>query len=96
MIKVAMPAYGRKRFNDHLEFNDHLDFDRIAKAALLHAAELVPAWLPDRKRHGREWVALNPTRADGQTPTTGWNAPRGCDAHRARPNLIERHNPEEK
>jgi hypothetical protein len=41
-------------------------FKRIAEAALLYADTLVPRWLPDGKRAGREWVAINPTRADGR------------------------------
>jgi hypothetical protein len=41
-------------------------FKRIAEAALLYADTLVPRWLPNGKREGSEWVALNPTRADGR------------------------------
>jgi putative DNA primase/helicase len=41
-----------------------LNFPRIAEVALNRAECLVPAWLPHGKRHGHEWVALNPTRAD--------------------------------
>ena len=40
-------------------------FRRISTEALLYADTLVPRWLPDGKREGSEWVALNPTRADG-------------------------------
>ena len=39
-------------------------FARIADAALGHAEVLVRRWLPDGRREGAEWVALNPTRAD--------------------------------
>lgn len=38
--------------------------DFAALAAALDPARLVPAWLPDGRRNGREWVARNPTRAD--------------------------------
>jgi hypothetical protein len=39
-------------------------FARITDAALAHADVLVRRWLPDGRREGAEWVALNPTRAD--------------------------------
>lgn len=40
------------------------DFRRIADAALARADSLVPRWLPDGRRSGSEWSAINPTRAD--------------------------------
>jgi hypothetical protein len=39
-------------------------FHRIADAALCHADTLTRRWLPDGRREGAEWVAINPTRAD--------------------------------
>jgi hypothetical protein len=39
-------------------------FARIADAALGHADRLTRRWLPDGRREGAEWVAINPTRAD--------------------------------
>jgi hypothetical protein len=39
-------------------------FARIAGAALDHAESLVRRWLPNGRREGAEWVALNPTRDD--------------------------------
>jgi hypothetical protein len=39
-------------------------FARIAADALGHADLLVRRWLPDGRREGAEWVAINPTRAD--------------------------------
>jgi predicted P-loop ATPase len=42
------------------EFN----FKRIAEAARNGAESLIKSWLPDGKREGREWSALNPTRSD--------------------------------
>jgi hypothetical protein len=36
----------------------------IAKAALANAGRIVPALLPHGRREGREWIALNPRRAD--------------------------------
>ena len=44
-----------------------LDFKSIAAAALSSADSLVPLWLPDGKRSGHEWSALNPTRGDGKS-----------------------------
>lgn len=41
---------------------NRLDFDAINST--LDAETLVPQWLPDGKRVGREWVARNPTRHD--------------------------------
>jgi hypothetical protein len=41
-------------------------FKRIADAALSYSDTLVRRWLPDGKREGAEWVAINPTRADGR------------------------------
>jgi hypothetical protein len=39
-------------------------FRRIAAAALAHIETIVPRWLPEGRRIGREWVARNPTRED--------------------------------
>ena len=39
-------------------------FARVAAAALGHADVLARRWLPDGRREGAEWVAINPTRAD--------------------------------
>lgn len=41
-------------------------FKRISDSALLYSDTLVRRWLPDGKREGAEWVAINPTRADGR------------------------------
>lgn len=41
-----------------------IDFEGIAAAALAQAESLVREWLPDGKREGAEWTALNPTRND--------------------------------
>jgi len=39
-------------------------FESVANACLARAENLVAAWLPEGRREGQEWVALNPTRAD--------------------------------
>jgi hypothetical protein len=41
-------------------------FARIAAAALDHAHVLVRRWLPEGRREGVEWIALNPKRADSR------------------------------
>ena len=41
-------------------------FKRIADKARLYADALVRRWLPDGRREGAEWVAINPTRSDGR------------------------------
>src|SRR6185295_3060558 len=41
-------------------------FHQVRAGALALAEELVPRWLPRGRRMGSEWVALNPTRADGR------------------------------
>jgi hypothetical protein len=41
-----------------------ISFRRVADAALAHADVLVRRWLPDGRREGTEWVAINPTRND--------------------------------
>lgn len=41
-----------------------VDFGRINRAALAQAAALVPAFLPEGRREGQEWVARNPHRRD--------------------------------
>lgn len=41
-----------------------LDFAAINRAGLAHLPGLLERWLPDGRRQGNEWVALNPTRKD--------------------------------
>jgi hypothetical protein len=41
-----------------------IDFTEIATVVLAHDNVLVPAWIPDGRRQGREWIARNPKRAD--------------------------------
>jgi hypothetical protein len=42
-----------------------VDFAFIRNLAFRQCTTLVMAWLPDGRREGDEWVALNPTRPDG-------------------------------
>lgn len=41
-----------------------IDFKRINAAALPMLPALTARWLPDGRRRGDEWVALNPRRDD--------------------------------
>jgi hypothetical protein len=41
-------------------------FRRISETALRSADTIVLRWLPDGRREGREWVAINPTRSDAK------------------------------
>ena len=41
-----------------------IDFDRVRAATLGHAETIVRELLPDGRREGSEWVALNPRRGD--------------------------------
>src|SRR6476646_6129803 len=41
-----------------------VDFSATNQAALGYLPNLVQTWLPQGRRCGNEWVALNPTRAD--------------------------------
>ena len=41
-----------------------VSFEVIADTCLARAEHLVAEWLPEGRREGQEWVALNPTRAD--------------------------------
>jgi hypothetical protein len=41
-----------------------IDFDRVNAAALRNADAVVRGLLPDGRRDGAEWVALNPLRND--------------------------------
>ncbi len=39
-------------------------YDDVRRATCMRLGELVPSILPQGKRIGKEWVALNPTRSD--------------------------------
>ena len=44
--------------------NRRLDFEGINRTALSVLPGLLQRWLPDGKRHGREYFARNPNRSD--------------------------------
>ncbi len=44
--------------------DNNIDFARIATVAVQHSDHIVSRWLPQGRRCGDEWVALNPKRMD--------------------------------
>jgi len=58
--------------------NRRIAFKRIGEEALPYADTLVQRWLPNGKREGAEWVAINPTRADGRRGSFKVNLRTGC------------------
>ncbi len=48
----------------HTERLSRLDFGAINRAGLTSLPALLRRWLPDGRLKGREYTALNPTRAD--------------------------------
>ncbi len=55
-----------------------IDFKGLAASALARAEQLVAEWLPDGERHGPEWKALNPNRADGRKGSFSVNLTSGA------------------
>ena len=54
------------RLSETLGYDEKIDFARINEAALRVLPALLGRWLPDGKREGCEWSALNPTRDDSR------------------------------
>lgn len=48
----------------HGRLHRRINFAAVNAAALPQLPELVRRWLPEGRRVGGEWVALNPTRSD--------------------------------
>src|SRR5512144_217759 len=44
--------------------SSRVSFEALANTCLARAERLVAQWLPEGRREGQEWVALNPTRVD--------------------------------
>lgn len=42
----------------------HIKFAAVNAVCLPQLPNLLAQWLPDGRLYGREWIALNPTRAD--------------------------------
>ena len=53
------------------------DIQRIAAAALASAESVLGKWLPNGKRSGAEYIALNPTRSDGSPGSFSVNTTTG-------------------
>ena len=47
-----------------MKFRSKIDFDAINRAALNRLPDLCAHWLPDGRRRGHEYIALNPRRLD--------------------------------
>lgn len=60
----AAPVRTANRNKQSDNNNNHLNFKKINRAALPVFPALLMRWLPDGKKIGYEWVALNPRRAD--------------------------------
>jgi hypothetical protein len=58
-----------------------VDFAAVNQAALNHFPTLVQTWLPNGRRRGHEWIALNPTRPDKRAGSFSVNLKTGrwCD-----------------
>jgi DNA primase len=54
-----------------------IDFIAINAVALRALPVILPRWLPDGRRQGREFVAKNPTRADGSPGSFSINVATG-------------------
>lgn len=57
---------------------EEIQFKLLAEAALARVESLLAQWLPDGKRVGHEWKALNPTRADGRPGSFSINMATGA------------------
>ncbi len=55
-----------------------LDFTAVARAAVAQARALVPAWLPEGRQHGSEYVTRNPTRSDAAAGSFSINTATGA------------------
>lgn len=57
---------------------NRVDIKSVAARALQSADSLVREWLPDGRREGHEWKALNPTRSDSSTGSFSINLNTGA------------------
>lgn len=62
-----------------------IDFAGLNAVCLSRFEGLLATWLPDGQLQGREWVALNPTRADKRTGSFRINVSTGRWADFATP-----------
>ena len=54
------------------------NFETVARAALAQAQTLVPAWLPEGRQHGPEYISRNPTRSDAAAGSFSINLQSGA------------------
>lgn len=64
----------RRNNSGRLEF----DFERVARGALQSIDAVLARWVPDGKRQGHEYVALNPVRNDQRTGSFSVNINTGA------------------
>lgn len=62
-----------------------INFAAINAVCLARLPSLLAQWLPDGRQQGREWVALNPTRADRKAGSFRINMETGVWADFATP-----------
>jgi hypothetical protein len=55
-----------------------IDFEAINRVALQRLPDLCVRWLPNGRRRGHEYVALNPRRADRRAGSFSINLNSGC------------------
>lgn len=53
-------------------------YDRVRQLSLEHVVEILEHWLPDGELRGREWVAFNPLRNDGELGSFSINTENGA------------------
>ncbi len=58
-----------------------IDFEAINQAALVRLPDILSRWLPNGRREGSEWVAINPRRRDQRAGSFKINIETGrwCD-----------------
>lgn len=56
---------------------DRVDFAAVKAASMGSIDQLVRGWLPSGRRHGDEWVAVNPTRSDKKAGSFSINLKKG-------------------
>ncbi|MBK1695556.1 hypothetical protein CKO09_12565 [Chromatium weissei] len=57
----------KTEYSNGTSSSPRIDIKNIATRAIPHAEAICRQWLPDGKRQGVEWVALNPKRDDAHT-----------------------------
>jgi hypothetical protein len=79
------PTVAQARWLRDLAAREELNFAKINSAALAVLHAICRRWLPDGCLYGKEWVARNPTRADGKPGSFRINVNSGKWADFAQP-----------